>query len=201
MCESLSSIIIAMEDMLEAFMQPLFNRCCELILQGLNGDDKQFAVKGLELAGVVIEHSCSLNAFAIFPLVLQSLDDKDISVRQYASATIGDLIFKDSPGSIDYVALLIPKLISCLQVLEGPDDISSLFSLACNNSACALSEISLKFPKLIENYISQILKLLLDCTQKTSLPQVKANMMCCVGKFGIANANALATDLSVFLYP
>lgn len=199
LCESICSVILAMQDLLQPYMQQLFNRCCELISQGLAGNEKQFAVKALELAGVVIENSVQLECTEIFPLLDQCLDEKDISVKQYAAATCGDLVFKKVYKIESCISLFIPKLIRCLCVIEGPDDISSLFSLTCNNSACALAEIALNYPSQVFPFLPEILSLTIDCAKKTHIPQVKANLFCCVGKFGNVSPDILGKDLGGIL--
>jgi transportin-1 len=198
--ESLTSIVLCMGSVLQEYMQPLFNRSCALISLGLSSAERQFAVKGFELAGVIIESSVSININEILPLLVQSLSDKDVSVKQYASATVGDIVYKKYSEIHGYIQDIIPKLLSCLFVIEGPDDISSLFSLACNNAALALSEISISYPADVQPYTLGLVKSIVICGHKTSLPQVKANLMCCLGKLGNNNPEAVASHLNDFLY-
>ena len=195
LCESLTSVILALGPLVEPYTQVLLNRCCELIIQGLNGPERQFAIKALELAGVLVEVSESLVIGDLLPLLLQCLDDRDLSMKQYAAATAGDLIFKRAAGVENCVPLLISSLANCLCVIEGPGDISSLFSLASNNAACALSEIAVVYPRSLEAHVPELLRSILDCSGKTLIPQVKANFICCAGKLGNSSAEALAKEL------
>ncbi|OMJ87741.1 hypothetical protein SteCoe_10484 [Stentor coeruleus] len=219
LCETLSSIILSLGSLVESYFQNLLGRCCQLVEIGLSEAEKQFAIKALELAGVIIENSSQLDLSQLLPLIPPCLDQSDVSLRQYASATIGDIVSKSSPNFENYMENIIPKLYPCLCVLEGPEDISSLFSLACNNAACALGEIAVQYPKVIENKVQIIADKIIECVCKiaaplaynaqgnnqdfskgTHLPQVRANLLCAVGKLGMANSSALGQRITSVLY-
>lgn len=198
--ECLCSILLAMGALLSEFMPALFQKSCLLISVGLEGNEKQFAVKGLELAGVVIENASNIEYSPVINLLLTALEEKDVSVRQYAAATVGDILYKKIPLPETTTGQLANKLYSCLVVIEGPDDISNTYSLACNNAACALAELGLTYPDSIFPHVQAIIKVLVDCTHKTQVPQVKSNLMCSVGKLGNVNPGALAEYLVHTLY-
>jgi hypothetical protein len=196
--ECLCSILLAIGEYLLPFMASLLSRSCEIILIGLDSSERQFAVKGLELSGVVIENSFDLDYSPLLPLVLRALDVQDVSVRQYASATVGDLLYKKVPDLQRITTPLMNKLFNCLTIYDNGEDNS--YSLACNNAACALSELGLSYPEAMYPHVKEVLKVLSDCAHKTNLLQVKCNLVCSIGKLGNVNPVALAENLQSVLF-
>lgn len=196
--ECLCSIILSLGILTDQYMPVLFAKSCEIISVGLDTSERQFAVKGLELAGVVIETSSNLDYSAIFPLLLRSLDIQDISVRQYASATVGDLLYKKVRDLHRITTPLMNKLYNCLNIYDSAED--NTYSLACNNAACAIAELGLSYPDAMYPHVKEVISVLSDCAHKTNVLQVKSNLMCSIGKLGNVNPVALAENLESVLF-
>jgi transportin-1 len=161
--------------------------------------DKQFGVKALELVSTIIEVS---EAELIEPVgavvmtLLQSLYDADSSVKQYACAAVGSLA-----GFLPVLAApvfdqLVEGLASCLKTVPQHQlDSETVFS-GCNNAACALAELAVKYPEAMRPHVHSVLpKMLGAANEPCKISFYQAYMYCALGKFSCAEPSRLAAEL------
>ncbi|CAG9329161.1 unnamed protein product [Blepharisma stoltei] len=203
LCETLVSLALALGACFSQYGPAILERCERLIQIGLTGHEKQFAMKGLELSGAIIEISETLpNLSSLAQLAVICLNNDDIQLKQYAGANIGDLVILANSYILSLLPQTITQLTNTLQIVQGPDDDeANSFTFATNNSASALGEISIYNPAVISPEIPKILDKLIPIAKKRiKLPQVRENLMAAIGKFGLANPEALAEKLSEIFY-
>jgi len=195
--ETLTSLTLALGSVMDRYANPLISRCCRLINLSVNGAEKQFAMKGLELAGAVIESvSCLPDLSELCSLVNQSLQDKDVGVRQYAAATSGDLFIKAQSCVLALIDDFATKLLNCIVLIQASEDISDLYLLATNNAVCSFAELTVQFTQTASPRIPEFLERVIPIAkQHLKIPQVKLNIMQSLGKVGLSNPHALAGAL------
>lgn len=175
----------------------MLERTEKLIQTGLSSHEKQFAVKGLELAGSIIEILEVIpDLSSLSKLVILCLDDADIQLKQYAAATVGDLVIVANNYIFPFLPHAIEQLTIAINIVQGPDEEANSFTFATNNAVSSLGEISIYNPDIIAAKIPLILEKLVPIIKRRLKPvQVQHNILAAVGKFGFSNPEVLALKL------
>jgi len=196
--ETLSATAAALGPSFSTYCGVLLERCVHHITQALaDALEKQFGVKALELLGACVESAGTtlqptLEALGLISLTIQCLGDQERAIRQYACATLGDIVatMPDCVGK--YGKELVPRLTGCLELLPEGSDVHDTFLSAANNAICTLGEIAIRAPAVIREYIPDILlKAISLWKEPVRLPQFRANVMAAIGKMGVSEPSAV----------
>lgn len=196
--ETFSAAAVALGPYFASYCGVLLERCVYHITQALaDALEKQFGVKALELLGACIE--CvgaalqpTLEALGLIPLVIQCLADQERSMRQYACATLGDIV-ATMPGCVGtYGKELVPRLVGCLELLPEGSDVHDTFLSAANNAICTLGELAIRTPAVLQEYVPDILLRAISLWKEpVRLPQFRANVMAALGKMGASEPSSI----------
>lgn len=213
--ECLSSVVIAVGPGFVDFAQPVFQRCIQIVHQGLveyqtfmnnpavnDEPDKTFLIVSLDLlSGLTQGLNTSITELygASNPPVLQllamCLQHPDSGVRQSSYALLGDTAISCFGILKPALPQFMPGLINHITVIPQPAEVS-----VCNNAAWAAGEIALQagpdMRQWVQPLMERIVPVLLSDKAARSLTE---NSAVTIGRLAIVCPEVVAPHLEVFV--
>mmetsp|Transcript_10799 Transcript_10799/g.21139 ORF Transcript_10799/g.21139 Transcript_10799/m.21139 type:complete len:821 (+) Transcript_10799:59-2521(+) len=189
--ETFTSLLLAIGKESRPWILAHLERCHRVLKLALQDQlEKQFGVKALELIAMIVEvwGRELFDAFAsIMPSVLMSLDDPDGFMKQYACAVIGCVASFVPELAAPAFDPIVEKLAKCLATVPQHQLNSEPVFLCCNNAACALSELAVKYPDAMRPHVPNVLpKMLAAANEPCKMQFFQAYMYCSLSKYSVA---------------
>lgn len=203
--ETFTSLFLAIGLEARHWMPGFLNRAHRLLCLSLDDHlEKQFGVKALELIATIIEvaaHELFDALGSVLPSLLRSLHDPDLSIKQYASAAIGCLASFVPELTAPLVNQIVERLTEGLKTVPQHHLNSETVFSCCNNAACALAELAVKYPDAVRPYVSEVLlKLINAANEPSKISFYQAYMYCSIGKFGCADSLSFSSVLPKIIH-